>query len=67
MNQAYQILGLSPGASEEQIKKAYSFLKKQTNSQSYKEKARQLHPDKNPGREKEVYEQFHRIQKAYRK
>jgi curved DNA-binding protein len=49
----YQILGVSRGASDDAIKKAYRKL------------AMQYHPDRNPGREKWANEKFKEINEAY--
>lgn len=48
----YKILGISPGASQEEIKKAYRTL------------ARKYHPDVN--REPSAEERFRKINEAYR-
>ncbi len=50
----YMILGLSPGATEKQIKKAYRRL------------AMRFHPDKNPN-DPEAEKKFKQIQWAYEK
>ena len=47
----YEVLGVSKGASEEEIKKAYKKL------------ARKYHPDMNPG-DKEAEEKFKEINEA---
>ena len=47
----YEVLGISKGASEEEIKKAYKKL------------ARKYHPDMNPG-DKEAEEKFKEINEA---
>ncbi len=49
----YQILGISRGASDEEIKKAYRKL------------ALQYHPDRNPGKEKWATEKFKEINEAF--
>jgi curved DNA-binding protein CbpA len=49
----YQILGIDPHASEEQIRKAYKKL------------ARVYHPDLNPKRPRSAHDRFRRLQKAY--
>ncbi len=49
----YEVLGLKPGASEEEIKKAYKVL------------AKKYHPDLNPG-DKKAEEKFKEINEAYR-
>ncbi len=49
----YQILGVPPNASDEEIKKAYRRL------------AMQYHPDRNPGREKWANDKFKEINEAY--
>jgi curved DNA-binding protein CbpA len=51
MPDPYQILGLSPGATREQIKKAY------------RRKVMECHPDKNPSREAQTL--FIRVTEAY--
>ena len=48
----YEVLGLSKGASEEEIKKAYRKL------------AKQYHPDLNPG-DKEAEAKFKEVNEAY--
>src|SRR5687768_2952980 len=48
----YEVLGLSRGASDEEIKRAYRKL------------ARQYHPDRNPG-DKQAEARFKEIQDAY--
>ena len=47
----YEVLGLSKGASEEEIKKAYRKL------------AKQYHPDRNPG-DKEAEAKFKEVNEA---
>ena len=49
----YQILGVDPHASEEEIKKAYKKL------------ARIYHPDLNPKRPRSAHDRFKRLQEAY--
>lgn len=49
----YQLLGVSKGASDEEIKKAYRKL------------AMQYHPDRNQGKEKWANEKFKEINEAY--
>lgn len=51
MHKYYQILGLKPGASKEEIKKAY------------RKKAMQYHPDRNPG--PDAREKFTEVLEAY--
>ena len=55
IDEAYETLGLEPGASQAEIKKAYYKL------------ARQWHPDKNPDNKKEAEEMFKKILAAYEK
>jgi molecular chaperone DnaJ len=52
INDPYQVLGLSPGASDEEVKKAYRKL------------AMQYHPDRNPGDE-EAARKMQEINAAY--
>lgn len=52
MKEFYEVLGLTPEASEEEVKKAY------------KELSRKFHPDRNPA-DKEAEEKFKKVQEAY--
>ena len=52
MNDPYAVLGLSPGASDEEVKKAYRTL------------AKKYHPDRNPGDE-EAARKMQEINAAY--
>jgi hypothetical protein len=49
----YQVLGIDPKASEDEIKKAYKRL------------ARAYHPDLNPKRPRSAHDRFRRLQEAY--
>lgn len=53
MDDPYKVLGVSPNASEEEIKKAFKSL------------AKKYHPDLNPG-DKKAEEKFKEINEAYR-
>ena len=52
MDDPYQVLGVSPGASDEEIKQAYRRL------------AKKYHPDRNPG-DQEAARQMQRVNAAY--